>query len=64
MEVPPHNERACGHVLGGGHTGNLLTGCLIQPLTFQKTRLRPREGKEFVEVAQLVRGSSGTGAAS
>lgn len=34
---------------------DLVTDCLIQPLGVQKTRLRPKEGKELVEFAQQVR---------
>lgn len=32
-----------------------MTDGLVQPLAFQKSRLKPREGKELVEVAQQVR---------
>lgn len=45
--------RAHGHVLGGP-TRDPVRDYLIQPLSLQ-TRLRPREGKELVEVAQQVR---------
>lgn len=50
MGILPHNERT------GKATRDPVTDCLIQPLDFQKNKLRSREGKELVEVAQQVRG--------